>query len=97
MDMLNKIRILQSDTFSLPNTRVDGGSTTSEGACQAALKACAVLVERLLPIKESLTKAQPDEKVPWPTLCLKVPILFQLKRLVDPNSNPCKVAIIIYV
>lgn len=97
MDMLDKIRILQSDTFSLPNTRVDGGSTTSEGACQAALKACAVLVERLLPIKESLTKAQPDGKVPWPTLCLKVPILFQLKRLVDPNLNPCKVAIIIHV
>ena len=97
MDMLDKIRVLQSDTHSLPNTRVDGGSTTSEGACQAALQACAVLVERLLPIKESLTKAEPDGKVPWPTLCLKVPTPFQLKSLVDPNFNPCKVAIIIHV
>lgn len=97
MDMLDKIRILQSDTYSLPNTRVDGGSTTSEGACQAVLKACAVLVERLLPIKEKLSKAQPDGKVPWPTLCLMVPILFQLKSSVDPNFNPCKVAIITHV
>jgi hypothetical protein len=76
MDMIDKIRVLQSDTHSLPNTRADGGSTTSEGACQASLKACAVLVERLLPIKESLTKAQADGKVPWPTLCLKVPMPF---------------------
>ena len=72
LELVSKIRILQSDTLSLPNTIVDGGSTTSEGTCAAAQKCCDVLVQRLLPVKEKLVQAQPDGKVPWETLCFTV-------------------------
>ena len=72
LELVSKTRVLQNDTLSLPNTNVDGGSTTSEGTCAAVKECCAVLVQRLLPVKEKLVQAQPDGKVLWETLCLTV-------------------------
>lgn len=72
LELVSKIRVVQNDTLSLPNTQPDGGSTTSEGTCAAVQKCCAVLVQRLLPVKEKLVQAQPDGRVPWETLCLTV-------------------------
>lgn len=71
-DFVSKIRILQQDSFSLPNTFCDGGSTTSEGSCAAVRDACAVLVERMKPIKEMLAKNEPNGEVSWESLCYMV-------------------------
>lgn len=72
IDMLAKIRVLQGDSLSLPNSFCDGGSTTSEGTCAAAQKACAVLVQRLQPVKEQLAKNPSDGMTTWELLCLTV-------------------------
>jgi xanthine dehydrogenase molybdopterin-binding subunit B len=65
VDIVSKIRVLQQDSLSLPNTFCDGGSTTSEGSCAAASQACEVLVQRLLPIKAKLG----GDEVSWENLC----------------------------
>ena len=72
--MLGMIRVIQADSLSLPNSFCDGGSTTSEGTCAAAQKACTVLVQRLQPVKEQLAKNQADGMVAWELLCLTVNI-----------------------
>ncbi|KAG0560330.1 hypothetical protein KC19_10G172500 [Ceratodon purpureus] len=71
VDMVSKIRVLQQDSFSLPNTFADGGSTTSESSCAAASQACEVLVQRLQPVKEKLAKDKGGE-VTWADLCMTV-------------------------
>ena len=72
MDIVSRIQVLQQDSFSLPNTFIDGRSTTSEGSCATVQDAYVVLVERLLPIKEMLAKNQLDGEVSWETLCFIV-------------------------
>ncbi|KAJ1293276.1 hypothetical protein BS78_01G055200 [Paspalum vaginatum] len=52
--LLDKVRVIQSDSLSMIQGGFTGGSTTSENSCEAVRQACIILVERLKPIKESL-------------------------------------------
>ncbi|GJN23072.1 hypothetical protein PR202_gb10689 [Eleusine coracana subsp. coracana] len=52
--LLGKVRVIQTDTLSMIQGGFTGGSTTSENSCEAVRQSCVVLVERLMPIKESL-------------------------------------------
>ncbi|KAI9116831.1 hypothetical protein K1719_012197 [Acacia pycnantha] len=54
--LLDKIRVIQSDTLSMIQGGITGGSTTSESSCEAVRLSCNVLVERLMPLKEKLQK-----------------------------------------
>ncbi|KAJ6693050.1 XANTHINE DEHYDROGENASE [Salix purpurea] len=53
-NLLDKVRIIQADTLSLTQGGITAGSTTSESSCEAVRLCCAVLVERLAPLKETL-------------------------------------------
>ncbi|XP_020525175.1 indole-3-acetaldehyde oxidase isoform X2 [Amborella trichopoda] len=53
-EILEKIRVVQSDTISLVQGGYTAGSTTSESSCAAVGLACNILVERLAPIKANL-------------------------------------------
>lgn len=81
--MIPNIRVLQSDSLSLPNSFCDGGSTTSEGSCAAAQQACEVLVQRLQPVVEQLAKDKTDGEVSWEYLCTMVCI----KKLPTPHFS----------
>lgn len=52
--LLDKIRVIQSDTLSLIQGGFTSGSTTSESSCEAVRLCCKTLVERLTPLKERL-------------------------------------------
>ncbi|KAL6636782.1 hypothetical protein ACP70R_024354 [Stipagrostis hirtigluma subsp. patula] len=52
--LLDKVRVIQTDSLSMIQGGFTGGSTTSENSCEAVRRSCAALVERLKPIKESL-------------------------------------------
>ncbi|KQK12821.1 hypothetical protein BRADI_1g06177v3 [Brachypodium distachyon] len=52
--LLDKVRVIQADSLSLTQGGFTGGSTTSENSCEAVRLSCAELVERLMPIKQSL-------------------------------------------
>ncbi|XP_015644601.1 probable aldehyde oxidase 4 isoform X4 [Oryza sativa Japonica Group] len=52
--LLDRIRVLQSDTLNLIQGGVTAGSTTSESSCAATLQACNMLVERLKPVLDRL-------------------------------------------
>ena len=56
---LNKIRSAGQDSFALPNMAITGGSTASEATCQAILRACAILVERIKPFAD---KIEPEKR-----------------------------------
>ncbi|KFK33854.1 hypothetical protein AALP_AA5G068800 [Arabis alpina] len=51
-ELLNKIRVVQSDSLSMVQGNFTGGSTTSEGSCAAVRLCCETLVERLKPLVE---------------------------------------------
>lgn len=51
---VKKIRIGDTNTHSMPNMGFTGGSTGSESVCEATLRACAQLVERMGPIYKDL-------------------------------------------
>lgn len=51
-ELLEKIRVVQSDTLSMVQGNFTGGSTTSEGSCSAVRLCCETLVERLKPLIE---------------------------------------------
>ncbi|KAH8497895.1 hypothetical protein Peur_073163 [Populus x canadensis] len=53
-NLLDKVRVLQADTLSLTQGGMTAGSTTSESSCESVRLCCAVLVERLAPLKETL-------------------------------------------
>lgn len=55
-DLVEKIRVVQSDTLSLVQGGFTAGSTTSETSCEAVRLCCNILVERLSPVLEGLTK-----------------------------------------
>ncbi|CAL4944785.1 unnamed protein product [Urochloa decumbens] len=60
--LLDEVRVIQADSLSMIQGGFTAGSTTSETSCEAVRQSCAVLVERLKPIKESLeAKAKPVE------------------------------------
>ncbi|KAJ3707264.1 hypothetical protein LUZ61_010969 [Rhynchospora tenuis] len=65
-DLLEKVRVVQADSFSLIQGGLTGGSTTSESSCAAVQLACNTLVERLKPLKDKMK----EEKgvVPWTAL-----------------------------
>uniref|UniRef100_A0A7N0USU0 indole-3-acetaldehyde oxidase n=2 Tax=Kalanchoe fedtschenkoi TaxID=63787 RepID=A0A7N0USU0_KALFE len=65
-DLLNKVRIVQTDTLSLTQGGWTAGSTTSESSCAAVKLCCDVLVERLIPLKERLE--QQMGSITWETL-----------------------------
>ncbi|XP_065865749.1 abscisic-aldehyde oxidase-like isoform X2 [Euphorbia lathyris] len=53
-DLLNKVRVIQSDSLSLIQGGFTSGSTTSESSCEAVRICCKTLVDRLSPLKERL-------------------------------------------
>ncbi|XP_028791047.1 indole-3-acetaldehyde oxidase-like, partial [Neltuma alba] len=65
-DLLDRIRVIQSDTLSLIQGGYTANSTTSESSCGAVRLSCNVLVERLMPLKEKLQKETGSVK--WETL-----------------------------
>ncbi|VAI22978.1 unnamed protein product [Triticum turgidum subsp. durum] len=65
--LLDKVRVIQADTLSLIQGSFTGGSTTSESSCEAVRQSCAVLVERLKPIKEGI-EAKSSASAPWSAL-----------------------------
>ncbi|KAK7276559.1 hypothetical protein RIF29_17702 [Crotalaria pallida] len=68
-DLLEKIRVVQSDTVSLIQGGYTAASTTSETCCEAVGLSCNVLVERLKPLKENLEKEKGSIK--WELLILQ--------------------------
>ncbi|KAJ7964832.1 putative Aldehyde oxidase [Quillaja saponaria] len=67
--LLEKVRVVQSDTLSLIQGGYTGGSTTSESSCEAVRFCCNILVERLTPLKGTLL-GQLDS-LNWETLILQ--------------------------
>ncbi|KAM4083929.1 hypothetical protein ACB094_08G094000 [Castanea mollissima] len=53
-DLLDKVRVIQSDSLSLIQGGFTAGSTTSESSCEAVRLCCNILVERLRPLRERL-------------------------------------------
>ncbi|KAJ4833862.1 aryl-alcohol oxidase 2 [Turnera subulata] len=68
-DLLDKVRVIQSDTLSLIQGGFTSGSTTSESSCEAVRLCCELLVERLTPLKERLQ--QEMGSVTWEMLILQ--------------------------
>jgi len=67
--LLEKVRVIQADSLSLVQGGFTGGSTTSETSCEAVRVSCAILVERLKPIKESMeANNSSGASVPWSAL-----------------------------
>ncbi|KAK7300354.1 hypothetical protein RJT34_11198 [Clitoria ternatea] len=67
--LLDKVRVVQSDTVSMIQGGFTAGSTTSESSCEAVRLSCNILVERLKPLKEKLQKEM--SSVNWETLILQ--------------------------
>ncbi|KAG8098491.1 hypothetical protein GUJ93_ZPchr0013g34901 [Zizania palustris] len=67
--LLDKVRVIQADSLSMIQGGVTAGSSTSETSCEAVRKSCAALVERLMPIKESLEATA--GAVPWESLIVQ--------------------------
>ncbi|GAB4859896.1 aryl-alcohol oxidase 3 [Ancistrocladus abbreviatus] len=67
--LLDKVRVIQTDTLSLTQGGITGASTTSESSCEAVRISCNILVERLTPLKERLQKEMGHVK--WETLILQ--------------------------
>ncbi|KAI9082214.1 hypothetical protein K1719_035637 [Acacia pycnantha] len=65
-NLVDKVRVVQSDTVSMIQGGFTSGSTTSESSCEAVRLCCNVLVERLRPLKENLRKEMGSIK--WETL-----------------------------
>lgn len=71
-DLLEKVRVIQSDTLSLIQGGFTAGSTTSESSCEAVRLCCNMLVERLTPLKEQLKEQMGSVK--WEVLIQLVSI-----------------------
>ncbi|XVE79119.1 hypothetical protein DITRI_Ditri14bG0032500 [Diplodiscus trichospermus] len=68
-ELLEKVRVIQSDTLSLIQGGFTGGSTTSESSCEAVRLCCNVLVERLTALKERLLEELGS--IEWEALILQ--------------------------
>ncbi|XP_010520494.1 PREDICTED: indole-3-acetaldehyde oxidase isoform X2 [Tarenaya hassleriana] len=66
-ELLDKIRVIQSDTLSIIQGTMTAGSTTSEASSEAVRICCNSLVERLLPVKNGLMD-QTGGPVTWEML-----------------------------
>ena len=66
------VRVVQADTISLPHGGFTGSSTASEGNCEAARRACEVLVDRLMPLKIKKEQLSSDGYVSWHGLITSV-------------------------
>uniref|UniRef100_J3MK08 aldehyde oxidase n=1 Tax=Oryza brachyantha TaxID=4533 RepID=J3MK08_ORYBR len=64
--LLDRIRVLQSDTLNLIQGGLTAGSTTSESSCAAILQACNMLIDRLKPVMDRLQSQ--SVTVSWDTL-----------------------------
>uniref|UniRef100_A0A2P2MQG5 indole-3-acetaldehyde oxidase n=1 Tax=Rhizophora mucronata TaxID=61149 RepID=A0A2P2MQG5_RHIMU len=71
-DLLEKVRVIQSDTLSLIQGNLTAGSTTSESSCEAVRLCCEVLVERLMPLKGRLQEKMGS--ITWEKLIEQVAI-----------------------
>ncbi|CAA0372335.1 unnamed protein product [Arabidopsis thaliana] len=52
--LLDRIRVVQSDTLGMIQGGFTAGSTTSESSCEAVRLCCVILVERLKPIMDQM-------------------------------------------
>ncbi|VFR02987.1 unnamed protein product [Cuscuta campestris] len=68
-ELVDKVRVVQSDTLSLVQGGFTAGSTTSESSCEAVRLCCEVLVERLNPLKTKLQEQLGS--IDWKTLILQ--------------------------
>ncbi|KAH7661600.1 Aldehyde oxidase/xanthine dehydrogenase protein [Dioscorea alata] len=68
-DLLERVRVIQADTFSLIQGGYTAGSTTSESSCEAVRLACNILIDRLKFLKDSLQ--QKMGSISWDTLILQ--------------------------
>ncbi|KAG4191759.1 hypothetical protein ERO13_A07G114700v2 [Gossypium hirsutum] len=68
-ELLEKVRVIQTDTLSLIQGGTTAGSTTSESSCEAVRRCCDILVERLTAFKERLVEQMGSLK--WETLILQ--------------------------
>ncbi|KAL7152035.1 hypothetical protein ABFS83_04G070400 [Erythranthe nasuta] len=68
-EIIEKIRVVQTDTLSLVQGGFTAGSTTSESSCEAVRICCNSLVERLTPLKEKLDGEMGSVK--WDLLILQ--------------------------
>ncbi|CAN4080623.1 unnamed protein product [Withania somnifera] len=64
--LVEKVRVIQSDTLSIVQGGLTSGSTTSESSCEAVRLCCNALVERLTPLKKQLQEQ--NIFVDWPIL-----------------------------
>ncbi|KAF7815428.1 indole-3-acetaldehyde oxidase-like [Senna tora] len=67
--LLDRIRVIQSDTLSMVQGGITSSSTTSEASCEVVRLCCNVLVERLKPLKERMQKEKGS--ISWETLILQ--------------------------
>ncbi|CAA2978249.1 indole-3-acetaldehyde oxidase-like [Olea europaea subsp. europaea] len=68
-NLVEKVRVIQSDTLSLVQGGFTSGSTTSESSCEAVRLCCNILVERLAPLKKQLQEQM--DSVNWDILILQ--------------------------
>ncbi|KAK2967332.1 hypothetical protein RJ640_000354 [Escallonia rubra] len=68
-ELLEKVRVIQSDSLSLIQGGFTAGSTTSETSCEAVRLCCNILVERLAPLKQKLQEQMGS--VVWDSLILQ--------------------------
>ncbi|XP_051120836.1 indole-3-acetaldehyde oxidase-like [Andrographis paniculata] len=68
-DLVEKVRVVQSDTLSIVQGGVTSGSTTSESSCAAVRLSCNILVERLVPLVKELQEK--TGSVTWDDLILQ--------------------------
>ncbi|KAL0460860.1 UNVERIFIED_CONTAM: Indole-3-acetaldehyde oxidase [Sesamum latifolium] len=90
-DLVEKVRVVQSDTLSLVQGGMTAGSTTSESSCAAVKQCCNILVERLASLKKSLQENMGSVK--WNDLILQAPnlIAWEVAILEMPSSVYCDV------
>ncbi|CAI9105906.1 OLC1v1004936C1 [Oldenlandia corymbosa var. corymbosa] len=68
-NLVERVRVIQSDTLSLVQGGFTAGSTTSESSCEAVRLCCNTLVERLCPLKSKLQEQKGS--VHWDFLILQ--------------------------
>ncbi|KAL2536001.1 indole-3-acetaldehyde oxidase [Forsythia ovata] len=68
-ELVERVRVVQSDTLGLVQGGFTAGSTTSESSCEAVRLCCNVLVERLAPLKKKLQEQMGSVK--WDVLILQ--------------------------
>ncbi|KAL3625736.1 aryl-alcohol oxidase 3 [Castilleja foliolosa] len=88
-EIVEKVRVVQSDTLNLVQGGFTAGSTTSESSCEAVRLCCNVLVERLASIKEKLKEEKGSVK--WDDLILQGKML-KIVKLGDKTNFVGKIA-----